>query len=533
LLKGNVLSLVGTFDLDPNRVLDVVLDIFEKNLWNYESFLKLLKQFRKNNIVHIMGFKFAYYHKAVVDASTAANPQPTAGTSPTPPTSSTTTPASATAASVEKPAQRSAPESLYRVAAILIVCDFMTLQDLLPYLQPVPADTKALQEEQERLLVEQIRDFGMISLNAPAADKPASSSATIPTSTSSQALNQGRDYSGKAAAVVADPVSYYEVAAKEEPEYADGNQLIGLAAAFLSLNCWDHCQQMLQYLEAHAVNIMKVQDAKVAMIGFISYIINDVYVPISHLHANLAKVSSIKEVQNIQIQHQFPKFSSLETLPTDMLPFLRHMGIELGTSPRLFTKICRLLRAHLLLLHGSRMDVGDKSVTIDIDAHKQALVPVKAVLGDILLPGLSISDSNAFLAEQLWKVISLFPFQVRFELYTTWVGGGLGKEGVGTKSSRVCMVEAKCLQTAKGSLKRVSMENTRIMGRRLGRETNVCPIIVYTYVLTQIESYDNLIPFIAESLKYGTFLAKDCMAYCMLIQLHKDGEKLKKGTNTP
>jgi len=265
------------------------------------------------------------------------------------------------------------------------------------------------------------------------------------------------------------------------------------------------------------------------MIGFISYIINDVYVPISHLQANLAKTSKIKEVQSIQIPHQYPKFASLLTLPTDILPFLRKIDIELGSSPRLFTKICRLLRAHLLLLHGCRMDVGDKTISIDIDAHKTELEPVKTILGEIMLPSLSVSDSNAFLAEQLWQVINLFPFQVRFELYTSWVGGGLGKEGIGTKSNKVCMVEAKCLQSAKGSLKRVSMENTRIMGRQLGRETNVCPIIVYTYVLTQIESYDNLIPFIAESLKYGTFLAKDCMAYCMLIQLHKDGEKLIKG----
>ena len=277
---------------------------------------------------------------------------------------------------------------------------------------------------------------------------------------------------------------------------------------------------------------MKVQDAKVAMIGFISYIINDLYLPISHLHSNLAKVSKIEEVQSIQIPRQHPKFASLSTLPTDLLPFLRKIGIELGSSPRLFTKICRLLRAHLLLQQGNRMDVDENSVTIDIDARRAELDPVKVILGDIMLPSLSVSDSNAFIAEQLWQVISLFPFQVRFELYNTWVGGGLGKEGVGTKSIKVCMVEAKCLQTAKGSLKRVSMENTRIMGRQLGRETNVCPIIVYTYVLTQIESYDNLIPFIAESLKYGTFLAKDCMAYCMLIQLHKDGEKLKKGMHS-
>jgi THO complex subunit 2 len=40
----NVLSVIGQFDLDPNRVIDVTLDAFEQQPWNL-NFVKLLRLF--------------------------------------------------------------------------------------------------------------------------------------------------------------------------------------------------------------------------------------------------------------------------------------------------------------------------------------------------------------------------------------------------------------------------------------------------------------------------------------------------------
>ena len=53
--------------------------------------------------------------------------------------------------------------------------------------------------------------------------------------------------------------------------------------------------------------------------------------------------------------------------------------------------------------------------------------------------------------------------------------------------------------------------------------------MVFDYILSQIESYDNMIPFVVDALKYATELAKDVMSYALLTQLRKESNKLKPG----
>eukprot|EP00242_Pyramimonas_sp_CCMP2087_P000427 CAMPEP_0198227194 /NCGR_PEP_ID=MMETSP1445-20131203/108291_1 /TAXON_ID=36898 /ORGANISM="Pyramimonas sp., Strain CCMP2087" /LENGTH=151 /DNA_ID=CAMNT_0043907187 /DNA_START=3 /DNA_END=455 /DNA_ORIENTATION=+ len=56
-------SLIGFFDLDPNRVFDLYLDCFESQLTN-TAFLKLMPLFSALSIAHILGFKFQHYQRA-------------------------------------------------------------------------------------------------------------------------------------------------------------------------------------------------------------------------------------------------------------------------------------------------------------------------------------------------------------------------------------------------------------------------------------------------------------------------------------
>lgn len=41
-VEKNVQALIGFFNLDPNRVLDIILDSFQNNLWN-STYIQLLK----------------------------------------------------------------------------------------------------------------------------------------------------------------------------------------------------------------------------------------------------------------------------------------------------------------------------------------------------------------------------------------------------------------------------------------------------------------------------------------------------------
>ena len=51
------LELIGAYDLDPNRVADIVITVFEKNTSDL-SYLELLKALDSKVIKHVFGFKF-------------------------------------------------------------------------------------------------------------------------------------------------------------------------------------------------------------------------------------------------------------------------------------------------------------------------------------------------------------------------------------------------------------------------------------------------------------------------------------------
>ncbi|RYG68355.1 hypothetical protein EON64_05365 [archaeon] len=96
---SQTLSIIGHFELDPNRVLDILLDLFEHQPHN-RCYLELLKQFRLANVAHVLGNKFLSYHDE--------NKVHSAGT----------------------------PPSLYVLAAVLIAADMVQLPDLICYLLP-------------------------------------------------------------------------------------------------------------------------------------------------------------------------------------------------------------------------------------------------------------------------------------------------------------------------------------------------------------------------------------------------------------
>ena len=66
----SVQSLIGYFDLDPNRALDLILEAFEQKPAN-AGFLELLPLFRKENFVQVLGFKFQSHTRAVTEAAVA------------------------------------------------------------------------------------------------------------------------------------------------------------------------------------------------------------------------------------------------------------------------------------------------------------------------------------------------------------------------------------------------------------------------------------------------------------------------------
>ena len=64
----HVRSLIGYFDLDPNRVLDIILDVFEIRRDAVSQFIELLNFYEPDRVdlTHILGHKFHFYQVTLI-----------------------------------------------------------------------------------------------------------------------------------------------------------------------------------------------------------------------------------------------------------------------------------------------------------------------------------------------------------------------------------------------------------------------------------------------------------------------------------
>ncbi|TDH74164.1 hypothetical protein CCR75_001126 [Bremia lactucae] len=126
--KTDLIALIGFFDLDANRVLDLVLDAYEMHSRN-DCFLQLLDVFKRESLPHILGFKFQFYKR---------DPPAVEGVT--------------------------TPRSLYRLAALLLSKGVLDLDALLPHLAPTRDAILTASVEHENELMKKAGSLGQVSL---------------------------------------------------------------------------------------------------------------------------------------------------------------------------------------------------------------------------------------------------------------------------------------------------------------------------------------------------------------------------------
>ena len=141
-----------------------------------------------------------------------------------------------------------------------------------------------------------------------------------------------------------------------------------------------------------------------------------------------------------------------------------------------------------------------------------------------LIPSLSLFPTNPAVATELWYVLKRCPYGTRYRLYEAWRGIGLEKAGLssspsGGKPLPNVLAEMEAGKAARYVLKRLSKDNVRDMGRQLVKVTHANPLVVYTTILNQIESYDNLVNVMVESQRFANPLGMDVLGYCILGRL--------------
>jgi hypothetical protein len=212
--------------------------------------------------------------------------------------------------------------------------------------------------------------------------------------------------------------------------------------------------------------------------------------------------------------------SAISTM-TDLIHLVRSISDLLSrlipsgcirSRPVLYCNLCRLLRSILT------------NIMTELKASSIDSVPqeVFSFFDTFLVPSLSLFPSNPAISTELWSVLELLPYDTRYKLYKGWRGSGLEKAGLiggGTKPLPNVESEMVAGKATRYSLKRLSKDNIRDMSRQLAKVTHSNPLVVFATILSQIESYDNMVEVMVEAQRFVNPLGLDVLGHCVLARL--------------
>ncbi|XP_004587721.1 THO complex subunit 2 isoform X4 [Ochotona princeps] len=444
LILENIKSLIGCFNLDPNRVLDVILEVFECRPEHDDFFISLLESYMSmcepQTLCHILGFKFKFYQ------------EPNGET----------------------------PSSLYRVAAVLLQFNLIDLDDL--YVHLLPADS-CIMDEHKREIVEAkqiVRKLTMVVLSSEKLDE--------------RDREKDKD--------------------DEKVDKPPDNQKLGLLEALLKIGDWQHAQNIMDQMPPYYAASHKL--IALAICKLIHITIEPLYRRVGVPKG--AKGSPVNALQN----KKAPKpAETYEDLRRDVFNMFCYLGPHLSHDPILFAKVVRIGKSFMKEFQSDGSKQEDKEKTEVI------LSCLLSITDQVLLPSLSLMDCNACMSEELWGMFKTFPYQHRYRLYGQW------KNETYNSHPLLVKVKAQTIDRAKYIMKRLTKENVKPSGRQIGKLSHSNPTILFDYILSQIQKYDNLITPVVDSLKYLTSLNYDVLAYCIIEALaNPEKERMKHDDTT-
>lgn len=434
-------SLVGYFDLDPNRVIDIILESVIVRPDTEERLIRLLGLFNKVTVCHVLGFKLRNVGKR--DART-----------------------------------------LYDVAAFLLAQGFIVVTDLYAHLSPSDEMIANARANFVNAAIQKAKRANVVSLTE---DKP-------------------------------------EAAPDEVKAEFTVNQKYELIRALLQRGAWEQAHPLLIHLR----QCIPASDAGLglALCSHVHTVIEEFYAPVAQrarlLGKNKGKTATMTD-------------ADYQRFPTAMMVYLRFLGPYLSRDVSLFAKICRCL-AHLLRLQlranvpsgaiqnsnsndatreGEMGDIDDDTVPTVSSEPVLTEIPedVEFLIADILLPAFTLIPSNVGISNELWAVLRFTSYPIRYQFYGYW------STGLYTKYPELLEQKLDTISKTKYFRKRVVGSKVKECGRMLVKSALSNPILCFSLILEQIQSFDNFIVPVVESLKYMTALAFDCLSFALLAQL--------------
>ncbi|KAF3669942.1 THO complex subunit 2 [Capsicum annuum] len=464
---GIIKSLIGHFDLDPNRVFDIVLECFECQP-GYSIFLDLIPIFPKSHASHILGFKFQYYQRLEVNDPV--------------------------------------PSELYQLTALLVKRDFIDVDSIYAHLLPKEEDALDHYNAFSAKRLDEANKIGRINLAATGKDLMDEEKQDVTVD-----LYAALDVEMEAVA--------------ERSSELESSQPLGLLMGFLEVEDWSHAHELFDRLShLNPVEHVQICDRLFRLIEKTISEPND-------LVCKMQLLGSVPEVvtdYSMEVANSSSSRSYIN-LRKELFEMLSSVGPHLYRDTLLLQKVCRVLRGYYICAHGlvtsgqtcyisQNVTIGDRTPQMLL---KDARSRIEEALGGCLLPSLQLIPANPAVGLEIWELMNLLPYEVRYRLYGEW-----------ERDDEQCPMLLAARQTAKLDtrriLKRLAKENLKQLGRMVAKLANANPMTVLRTIVHQIEAYRDMITPVVDAFKYLTQLEYDILEYVVIERLAQSGrEKLK------
>ncbi|XP_047974285.1 THO complex subunit 2 isoform X2 [Salvia hispanica] len=462
---GIIKSLIGHFDLDPNRVFDIVLECFELQLDN-SVFLDLIPIFPKSHASQILGFKFQYFQRNEVNAPV--------------------------------------PTGLYQLTALMVKKEFIDVDSIYPHLLPKDEDAFEQYTAFSAKRLDEANKIGKINLAATGKDL------------------MDDEKQGDVTVDLFTALDLETMAVGERSPDLANNQPLGLLMGFLAVDDWFHAHQLLERLSL--LNSMEYVQISRGLFRLIEKTILPAYKLVCQTQLSTAGTSSASSADSNLGSSNRPFIN----LPKELFEMLASAGPYLYRDALLLQKISRVLRGYYMCALDLVNDdgaFGSHSVTERIQnprLHlKDARLRIDEALGMCLLPSLQLIPANPAVGQEIWELLSLLPYEVRYRLYGEW-------EKDDERFPMILAARQTARLDTRRILKRLAKENLKQLGRMVAKLAHANPMTVLRTIVHQIEAYRDMITPVVDAFKYLTQLEYDILEYVVIERLAQGGrEKLK------
>ncbi|KAG1857214.1 transcription factor/nuclear export subunit protein 2-domain-containing protein [Suillus tomentosus] len=540
-----VISLIGYFDLDPNRALDIILDVLSVNVATHYTFFLALLSFSPWTGLYRRPTMSTASHMAVdpitgdksldeVLQVTEAN----AGDQSTPPLENDSGTESRVLAQVlgfkfshyqSSETHESPLRNLYLTAAILIREGFITVEDLYPHLTPRDVDVETYHKDYLAQVQQRISE-AKISQLAMAAPLESSNSSSQPR---------------------VEPTEVKKSAIESKPP----NQIAGLVNGLLSVGALRPAIAILTRIpwlvDAHpelADLILRALKYSIAPLYDATFVLKErnpsftqprtrfsatgtLAVPVRKYQLSLIAPTP-PSTASVDFVFFFPDWTQRIPLCTsfdDMVnviePLMSFIGLHVSRDALFVTKITRLGRSQLLstipLDPISRKPSGEPDVNNPVRQFWFKLLRL------YFLPALPLIRGNAVCTVDIWNVIRQYETTARWRLYGEWKSGYISHPEL-----RIRQVQAD--RESKGILRRLSHNTIETLSGTVAKLAHSNPCIFFMNAVNQIMAYDNLANVVIQALRYVTNMGFDVLVYVILEALSNPNKNRVKddGVNT-